>query len=111
MAAPDGPLPTQGSLASSFVEATYGIDLLGVGMMRVLLNSLSRQATELAWTEHRLGWVDHAFVVTGTPEVRGTYVASLDSPDGHRLIDSVLRTIFMAPDSLLYVSEGTLVAQ
>jgi len=51
------------------------------------------------------------YVVSGTPEVRGTYVASLESPDGHRLIDSVFQTIFMAPDSLLYVSEGTLVAQ
>ena len=26
------------------------------------------------------------YVVAGTAEVRGTYVASLDSPDGHRLI-------------------------
>lgn len=51
------------------------------------------------------------YMVSGTPEVRGTYVASLDAPDGHRLIDSVFQTIFMAPDSLLYVSEGALVAQ
>ena len=51
------------------------------------------------------------YVVAGTPEVRGTYVASLDSPDGHRLIDSAFQTIFMAPDRLLYVSEGALVAQ
>lgn len=77
--APDGPLPVQGSLAPSSVEATYGIDLLGVGMMRVLLNSLSRQATELAWTEHRLGWVDHAFVVTGTPENLGFISNALEA--------------------------------
>jgi serine/threonine protein kinase len=51
------------------------------------------------------------YVVAGTAEVRGTYVASLDSPDGHRLIDSVFQTIFMAPDWLLYVSDGALVAQ
>jgi len=51
------------------------------------------------------------YVVAGTPDVRGTYVASLDSPDGRRLIDSVFQTIFMAPDWLLYVSEGALVAQ
>ena len=67
--APGGPL----------LEATYGIDLLGLGMMRVLLNSLGRQATELAWTEHRLGWVDHAFVVTGTPENLGLISNALEA--------------------------------
>jgi eukaryotic-like serine/threonine-protein kinase len=51
------------------------------------------------------------YVVAGTPEVRGTYLASLDSPDGHRLIESVFQPIFMAPDWLLYVSDGALVAQ
>jgi serine/threonine protein kinase len=51
------------------------------------------------------------YVVVGPPEIRGTYVASLDSPAGRRLIDSVFQPIFMAPDWLLYVTEGALVAR
>ena len=40
------------------------------------------------------------FLAVGTQETRGIYVASLDSPDTHRLFESDSRAVFAPPDAL-----------
>jgi serine/threonine protein kinase/Tol biopolymer transport system component len=51
------------------------------------------------------------YFVQGSTEVQGIYLASLDDPKGKRLMSSDARGIFAAPDTLLFLRQGTVIAQ
>jgi eukaryotic-like serine/threonine-protein kinase len=51
------------------------------------------------------------FFAGGASEVRGVYLGSLDSSDTSRLVASDSQAAFLAPDWLLFVRQGTLLAQ
>ena len=51
------------------------------------------------------------FFATGTPEVRGVYVGSLDSKDTRRVIEADAAGVFLPPDYALFVRQQTLFAQ
>ncbi|HET9193147.1 MAG TPA: protein kinase [Vicinamibacterales bacterium] len=50
-------------------------------------------------------------VVSTSTEQSGVYLASLDDPRGRRVTGTPLRAAFVAPDTLLFMSESTLMAQ
>ena len=50
------------------------------------------------------------FIGSGTPERRGIYLATLDRPEGTRLVAADSAGQYRPPDQLLYVKDGTLVA-
>jgi Tol biopolymer transport system component len=50
-------------------------------------------------------------VVSNSTEHAGVYMASLDDPRGRRVTGTPLRAAFVAPDTLLFMSESTLMAQ
>jgi Tol biopolymer transport system component len=51
------------------------------------------------------------FFADGNAEGRGVYIGSLESPEGRRLFDSDGPAVFMPPEYLLFVRQGTLLAQ
>src|SRR5437016_2325352 len=51
------------------------------------------------------------FFVVGTPETRGVYVGSLDSSETRRLTAADTASTFLAPGWLLFIRQGTLMAQ
>ena len=51
------------------------------------------------------------FVRSTDPALVGTYVASLDNPSGTRLLATSTNAIYAAPGFLLFVRDGTLMAQ
>jgi serine/threonine protein kinase/Tol biopolymer transport system component len=51
------------------------------------------------------------YFVQGSTEVQGIYLASLDDPKGKRLMSSDARAMFMAPDTLLFLRQGTVLGQ
>jgi Tol biopolymer transport system component len=51
------------------------------------------------------------FFAGGSGDVRGVYLASLDSPDAIRLVPSDSQGSVLAPDWLVFVRQGTLFAQ
>ncbi len=51
------------------------------------------------------------FFIVGAPEVRGTYVGSLDSKEFHRICVADGNAVFVAPNHLLLVRERVLYAQ
>ncbi len=51
------------------------------------------------------------FYADGTADVRGVYLGSLDSPETTRLVASDSQGAYLAPDWLLFVRRGTLLAQ
>jgi serine/threonine protein kinase len=51
------------------------------------------------------------FFAGGPAEVRGVYLGSLDSPESTRLVGSDAQGAYVAPGWLLFVREGTLLAQ
>jgi eukaryotic-like serine/threonine-protein kinase len=57
------------------------------------------------------GGRDFLFFALGSQETQGIYVASLDSTEAHRLIAADTAGAFLAPDWLLFIRRGTLLAQ
>jgi Tol biopolymer transport system component len=51
------------------------------------------------------------FFAAGTPTARGVYAGSLDSKETRRLFDSDSAPVFAPPDYVLFVRQGTLIAQ
>ena len=51
------------------------------------------------------------YYVTGTPEIRGVYVAALDGSGGRRLVDADSIAVETSSGYLLFVRNGTLLAQ
>jgi len=51
------------------------------------------------------------FFVVGTPETRGVYVGSLDSSETRRLTAADTASTFLAPGWLLFIRQGTLMAE
>jgi Tol biopolymer transport system component len=51
------------------------------------------------------------FFVIGTPSVQGIYLASVDSPETTRLVDTDRMGVFLPPDHLLYGRDQALYAQ
>jgi serine/threonine protein kinase len=51
------------------------------------------------------------YYVTGTPDVRGIYVGSLDGNDTKRLVDADAVVEFVPPGQLLFVRQGILLTQ
>jgi serine/threonine protein kinase len=51
------------------------------------------------------------FYVTGTPNVQGVYLGSLDSKESRRLIESDSAAVFAPPDAVLFRREDSLLAQ
>ena len=51
------------------------------------------------------------YYVTGTPEIRGVYVAALDGSGGRRLVDTDTIAVETTSGYLLFVRNGTLLAQ
>jgi Tol biopolymer transport system component len=51
------------------------------------------------------------FFVTGTPDVKGLYVGSLDSIETTRLVDADTRAVFVPPEWVMFARQETLYAQ
>ena len=47
----------------------------------------------------------------GSTEVQGVYLASLDDPKGKRIVATDARAVFSPPDTLLFLRQGTVLAQ
>ncbi len=101
-----------GVIVFSSQEGLYRVSASGGNATSVTTLDPSGEQTSHMWP-HFLPDDRHFLylAMSAQSEVRGVYLGSLDSNDTERLLDTEVRAIYAPPGYLLFLREGTLLAQ